>query len=163
SPSAAHRGPVFPASTAGGRPPGPALALAGELVPQGGEGLVGGQGAAGGVVAAGAAAAPAGAGSGGGGRRRRGAAAGGSALRRDLGAAGRGLFLGLGPGVLDLLAVRLEAGPRLGVLVLPGLALLLVARQPFARLRVEALRVLVVALVVVGRRHAVQGRVEVVA
>src|ERR1700729_3680210 len=59
--------------------------------------------------------------------------------------------------------MRLEPGPGLGVLVLPLLALLLVTRQPFARLRVEAVGVLVVALLVVGGRHAVQGRVEVVA
>src|SRR6266568_4219434 len=74
------------------------------------------------------------------------------------------LFLvGLGAGLLHLLAVRLEPGTRLGVLVLPLLALLLVAGQPLPGLRVEALRVLVVALLVVGGWHAVQGRVEVVA
>src|SRR6185437_11920034 len=72
-------------------------------------------------------------------------------------------LLGLGPGLLDLAPVRLEASPRLGVLVLPLLALPLEALQPLARLRVEAVGVLVVALLVVGGRHAVQGRVEVVA
>src|SRR6185437_8337499 len=76
----------------------------------------------------------------------------------------QGLFLlGLGPGLLHLLAVRLEASPRLGVLVLPLLALPLEALQPLTRLRVEAVGVLVVALLVVRGRHAVQGRVEVVA
>src|SRR5258705_2849266 len=78
-------------------------------------------------------------------------------------ASGYFLLVGLGPGRLHLLAVRLNPGPRLGVLMLPLLALLLVARQPLAGLRVEALRVLVVTLLVVGGRHAIEGRVEVVA
>src|SRR5262249_1612802 len=61
----------------------------------------------------------------------------------------------------DLAAVRLETGPRLRVLVLPLLALRVIPFQPLARVRVEAVRVDVVALVVVGGGHAVQGRVEV--
>src|SRR6516225_7656906 len=73
-----------------------------------------------------------------------------------------GLFLGLAR-LRDLAAVRLEAGPRLGVLALPLLALRVVPFQPLARVRVETLRVDVVALVVIGGGHAVQGRVEVVA
>src|SRR5260370_20140479 len=131
------------------------LALAGQLVAQGREGLVRGQratwlagvgrGGRGGRATAGT---PAGAG------------AGGAAGRGRLSVAA---LLGLGPRLLDLAAVRLEARARLGVLALPLLALGLVARQPLAGLRVEALGVLVVAPVVVGRGHAVQGRVEVVA
>src|SRR4029453_12822239 len=52
-----------------------------------------------------------------------------------------------------------SAGAR--VLPLPGLALLVEPLEPLARLRVEALRVDVVALGVVRRGHAVEGRVEV--
>src|SRR3954452_24936753 len=63
--------------------------------------------------------------------------------------------------VLDLLAVGLPARVGLGVLPLPLFALLLVALEPVVGLRVEALGVLVVALLVVLRRHAVQARVEV--
>ena len=88
----------------------------------------------------------------------------------DVAAGGHGLlavavalFLGLGAGLLDLAAVRLEAGAGLGVLPLPLLALRVVARQPLAGLRVEALGVLVVARLVVGGGHAVEGRVELVA
>src|SRR5208282_5241739 len=81
----------------------------------------------------------------------------GAVARRRLGVAGLGrdAFLLCGPtGFLHLTPVRLEPGSRLGVLVLPLLTLLLVARQPLAGLRVEALGVLVVALLVVGGRHA---------
>src|SRR5207248_9141203 len=74
-----------------------------------------------------------------------------------------GVLRGLAAGLGDLTAVRLEPGAGLGVLVLPLLALLLVPLEPLARLRVEALGVDVVALVVVGGGHAVEGRVEVVA
>src|SRR5215469_2371933 len=133
------------------------LALAGELVAQSGQRFVRGQGSAGGAGfrarAAAAAAARAAAGCLAGGRLGRTGPLGG------LGA----LFFCLGAGLLDLAAVRLEAGAGLGVLPLPLLTLRVVAWQPFARLRVETLRVLVVALVVVGGGHAVQGRVEVVA
>src|SRR5690606_28259950 len=66
-------------------------------------------------------------------------------------------LLGLG----DLLLVGLPAGVRLGVLALPLGTGLLVALLPLAGLRVEALRVDVVAVLVVGRGHAVQRRVEV--
>src|SRR5690606_10040732 len=59
-----------------------------------------------------------------------------------------------------LLDVGLPAGVRLGVLLLPGRALLLEALAPLARLGVEALGVDVVALLVVGRGHAVERRVE---
>src|SRR6476646_2114509 len=139
---------------------------AGQLLAQGRQGLVGSQRA------------------GGAGTRRRGrgdragraalagaaragttTAAGGAVGRTGIGdfAAGHFFLVGLGPGLLHLAAVRLEPGARLGVLVLPLLALLLVAGQPLPGLRVEAVGVLVVALLVVGGRHAVQGRVEVVA
>src|SRR6266498_1254099 len=56
----------------------------------------------------------------------------------------------------------LVPGPGLGVLPLPLLALGVEALQPLARLGVEALRVDVVALIVIGGGHAVQGWVEVV-
>ena len=59
--------------------------------------------------------------------------------------------------------MRLEPRARLGVLALPLLTLGVVALEPLAGLGVEALRVLVVALLVVGRGHAVQRGVEVVA
>src|SRR5580700_1620021 len=74
---------------------------------------------------------------------------------------GRGL--GLGPGLGDLGLVRLVAGAGLGVLPLPLLPLAVEALKPLAGLGVEALRVEVVALVVVGGRHAVQRRVEILA
>src|SRR3954452_6747527 len=70
-----------------------------------------------------------------------------------------GLDLGL-LGLLLLLDVGLPAGVSLGVLVLPGRALLVVALEPLARLGVEAVRVDVVALLVVGGSHAVERRVE---
>ncbi len=63
-------------------------------------------------------------------------------------------------GLDDLGLVLLEALLRLGVLGLPDLALSLEALEPVVGLGVEALGVDVVALVVVGRSHAVQGRVE---
>src|SRR6478752_7432538 len=76
-------------------------------------------------------------------------------VRRGLAGLGRGhLRLGL------LLDVRLPAGVRLGVLVLPGLLLLVEALEPLARLGVEAVGVDVVALVVVRRGHAVERGVE---
>src|SRR5215203_3586587 len=50
---------------------------------------------------------------------------------------------------------------RLCILLLPGGTLLLVALEPFTRLRVESFGVEVVALIVVGRAHPVKGRVEV--
>src|SRR5712691_2540802 len=62
-----------------------------------------------------------------------------------------------------LLLMRLIPRPRLGVLPLPFLALGVIALQPLARLGVEAVGVDVVALLVVGGRHAVEGRVEVLA
>src|SRR5690606_28128291 len=108
-----------------------------------------------------------------GGRRR--ARGEGAGVVRALGgvrtATGRGRSSGLaatlGSGLLvrlagldDLRLVLLEAALRLGVLALPLLALLLVALEPVVGLGVEALGVDVVALVVVGRGHAVQGRVE---
>src|SRR6266545_1102148 len=64
-------------------------------------------------------------------------------------------------GLLDLLLVGLPARVGLGVLPLPLLALSVEALEPLARLRVEAVGVDVVALVVVRRRHAVERRVEV--
>src|SRR5690606_36145116 len=68
---------------------------------------------------------------------------------------------GLGSlGFLDLLAVRFEAGLSQSVLALPLVALGLVALHPLAGLRVEALRVLVVAVFVVLGNHAVHRRVE---
>src|SRR5580700_933886 len=71
--------------------------------------------------------------------------------------------VGLAPPRLgDLRLMRLVPRPGLGVLVLPLLALLLVALEPFLGLGVEALGVDVVAGAVVGRGHAAQGRVEVV-
>src|SRR5690606_14224645 len=86
--------------------------------------------------------------------------------RRGAGVRGRRVGLRLGLGLLralDLRLVRFPARVGLGVLPLPLLALLLVARQPVVGLRVEALGVLVVALFVVVGGHAVQRRVEVLA
>src|SRR5579875_449415 len=99
--------------------------------------------------------------------RLAGPAAAAAAAGAALGGAGalaavRGCLVGLA-GLLHLAPVRLDRRPRLGVLPLPLLALHLVAGQPLAGLRVEALGVLVVAVLVVGGGHAVQGRVEVVA
>src|SRR6478609_5310350 len=124
--------------------------VAGELLAQCGQRLVGGEGALGhrcrrtgraALVVVG-------------GRRR-------ARLRGVRGgvAATGGLRVGLGER-LDLGAVRLPAGVRLGVLLLPGLALLLEALEPLVGLRVEALGVLVVTLLVVLGGQAVQGRVE---
>ena len=76
-------------------------------------------------------------------------------VRRGL---ARGLLGHLRLGLL--LHVRLPALVRLGVLLLPDRALVVEALEPLARLGVEAVGVDVVALVVVGRRHAVEGRVE---
>src|SRR4051812_11081234 len=109
---------------------------AGELGPQRGQGLVAGQRATGG---------------------------GGSVRTSSVvtGVAAAGSCLGVGflrRG--DLLAVRLEAGLSLGVLLLPLLALGVEALAPFAGVGVEALGVEVVALGVVGGGHAVGGRVE---
>src|SRR6266545_2927545 len=115
---------------------------AGELLPQRGERLVGGQRAAGLLGRLG------------GGRGARRGRRGGTGRSR----------LGDGvrrPGRLDLLGVRLPALAGLGVLPLPLLALLLVPIQPLAGLRVEAFGVDVVALGVVCRGHAVERRVEV--
>src|SRR3954451_5871625 len=112
-------------------------ARAGELLAQRGERLVAGEGAAGVRV----------------GRSVRGV--GRRRLRRSL-----DLSLSCRR---DLLAVRLEARLRLGVLALPLLLLSLVPGKPVVGLRVEALGVDVVALVVVRRGHAVEGRVERVA
>src|SRR5204862_7271985 len=74
--------------------------------------------------------------------------------RGRTGAGSARLSLGL-LGLLDLLHVRLVAGPRLGVLALPLGLLLLVPGQPLVGLRVEAVRVLVGTRVVVGRPPAV--------
>src|SRR6201996_6409539 len=139
----------------------PLVLAAAELLAQGCQRLVRGKGASGG-------------GTRGRGRGNRALPAdpGAGAPLAPRGAVGRGvtglgrdrvLLVGLSAGLLDLLAVRFEAGAGLGVLVLPLLTLLLVARQPLPGLRVETLGVLVVALLVVGGRHAIQGRVEVVA
>src|SRR5215471_11626081 len=125
---------------------------AGQLVAQRREGLIRGERARRAVLVGGVA-----------GGRRAPAAAGRTGLA--VGGAGLailGLFLGLAARLGDLAAVRLETGARLGVLVLPLLALRVVPFQPLARVRVEALRVDVVARVVIGGGHAVQGRVEVV-
>src|SRR5690554_3141324 len=65
---------------------------------------------------------------------------------------GSGLLLG------DERLVRLPALVRLGVLGLPGLALGIEALAPLLGLRVEALGVLVVAVLVVFGGHAVQRR-----
>ena len=133
--------------------PAERLALsAGQLLAERGQGLVGGQGAGRGAGLGRRAAGP---------RRARRGLDGGDAALGDL-AALRRLF-GLGAGLLDLLAVRLEASAGLGVLPLPLLTLRVEAGQPVARLGVEALRVQVVPGLVVGRGHAVQGRVELVA
>src|SRR5829696_5469797 len=75
----------------------------------------------------------------------------------------RGGLAGLGLGDLGvglLLDVLLPAGVGLGVLVLPDRALVVEALEPLARLGVEALGVDVVALLVVGRGHAVERGVE---
>src|SRR4051794_26756858 len=64
-------------------------------------------------------------------------------------------------GVLgNLLLVGFPAGLGVSVLLLPGGALVLVAFKPLVGLRVEALRVLVVALFVVLGGHAVECRIE---
>ena len=128
--SGPYSGPQGPLRQAAGS----ALA-AGQLVAQGRERLVRGERArravlVGGVAGGGGAAAAAG---------LAGLAVGAAAL------AVLGLFrpcsrLG------DLAAVRLAAGARLGVLALPLLALVVVALEPLAGLRVEALGVDVVAL-----------------
>src|SRR5580765_2068024 len=124
----------------------PLGSVAGELLPQGGKRLVGGQGALG--RGRGAAVR--------GGRRRgrRVARVGGRGV-----ATGRRVGVGLGRG-LDLGLVRLPASVCLGVLLLPLLALRLVTLEPLVGLGVEALGVLVVARLVVLGRHAVEGRVE---
>src|SRR6478736_8591344 len=96
-----------------------------------------------------------------GGERAAGVATG---LRLDVATRGvRGGLAGLGLGDLGvrlLLDVLLPAGVRLGVLVLPDRTLLVEALEPLARLGVEALGVDVVALLVVGRGHAVERGVE---
>src|SRR5262245_14903045 len=143
--------PVRPTRT--GRPTLPRRGLglpAGQLVAEGGERLVGGKRAARGAVAAAPAAC---------GRPPR---AAGPGLLAAAGVAVRlGLVAGLA-GLGDLAPVGLEPRPGLGVLLFPLLALLLVAFEPLAGLGVEALRVDVVALLVVGGGHAVKGGVEVV-
>src|SRR3954454_8281989 len=111
----------------------PLVVAAGQLAPQLGERLVAGQRATG--------------------RLRRGL----RGVRRRF----RGLDLG-GLSLLDLLLMRFPASLRGGVLRLPLGLLRLVARPPLAGLGVEALRVDVVARLVVLRRHAVLRRVEVV-
>src|SRR6478609_7304219 len=60
----------------------------------------------------------------------------------------------------NLLLVCFPAGLGVSVLLLPGCALVLVAFKPLVGLRVEALRVLVVALFVVLCGHAVESRIE---
>src|ERR687897_522412 len=65
-------------------------------------------------------------------------------------------------GGLDLVLVRLPARVGLGVLLLPLLALLLEPGEPLLGVGVETVGVLVVAGVVVVGRHAVQRRVEMV-
>src|SRR6478609_2790854 len=84
-----------------------------------------------------------------------------AALPRVVGApaVGRGLRLGL-RALAQLRDVLLVAGVRLGVLLLPGLALGLEALGPLAGLHVEALGVDVVALGVVLGGHAVARGVE---
>src|SRR5690606_23884750 len=129
----AVRAGIAPHRPAGG---GDVLLPAGQLLAQRRERLVGGEGAAGLALAA--------------------ARVGGVPARGR----GTGLRLGLA-GLLDLPAVGLEAGAGLGVLPLPGLALLVVPGQPLAGLGFETLAVLVVAVLVVLGRHAVQRRVEV--
>src|SRR5213078_832962 len=116
------------------------LALAGQLVAQRGERLVGSQRTTGRAVATA------------GGR-------GGAPLTAPVATLGLG---GLASCLGDLAPVCLEPRPRLGVLLLPLLALRLVPFEPLAGLGVEALGVDVVALLVVLGRHAVQRRVEVV-
>src|SRR5699024_7238124 len=77
--------------------------------------------------------------------------------RSGIGGAGFGVRCdGLG----DLLLVLFPAFLGGGVLLLPGLALSLVALDPFVGLGVEALGVLVVAVLVVLLRHAVESGVE---
>src|SRR5690625_22200 len=63
-------------------------------------------------------------------------------------------------GLGDLLLVLFPAFLSGGVLLLPGLALSLVALDPFVGLGVEALGVLVVAVLVVLLRHAVESGVK---
>src|SRR6478736_700747 len=84
-----------------------------------------------------------------------------ASLRRVVGApaVGRGLRLGL-RALAQLRDVLLVAGVRLGVLLLPGLALGLEALLPLAGIDVEALGVDVVALGVVLGGHAVTRGVE---
>src|SRR5699024_47514 len=65
-----------------------------------------------------------------------------------------------GAGFGGLLLVLFPAFLGGGVLLLPGLALSLVALDPFVGLGVEALGVLVVAVLVVLLRHAVESGVE---
>src|SRR5690349_22604259 len=125
---------------------------AGELLAQSGERLVGGQGA-GRLLRRARRARRRARRRGGGGGRRGGHAAGRNRVERGLG-------VGLA-GRLHLLGVGLPTLAGVGVLLLPRLALLVEAVEPLTRLGVEALRVDVVALVVVRRRHAVEGRVEV--
>src|SRR6478735_4658445 len=60
----------------------------------------------------------------------------------------------------NLLLVGFPAGLGVSVLLLPGGALRLVAFKPLVGLRIEALRVLVVALFVVLCGHAVESRIE---
>src|ERR671914_2173053 len=128
------------ARTLSARAPGALLRslAAGELLAQRGERLVGGQGAFG----------------------RRSLLAAARIGRRLAAAVSRRLGLGLA-GLLDLLAGGVEAGAGLGVLPFPLLALVLVPLEPLPGLRIEALGVLVVALLVVLGRHAVERGVEV--
>src|SRR5215467_3593349 len=127
-------------------------ALAGELVAERGERLVGSQGTTGRAVVATA--------GGGGGAPL---AAPFAALGPGVAAVASLLIGGLVTGLGDLAPVCLEPRPRLGVLLLPLLALGLIPLEPLAGLGVETLGVDVVALLVVLGGHAVERRVEVLA
>src|SRR5690348_14702060 len=134
----------------------PLLVLAGQLVAERGERLVGSQGASRRAVAT------AGGGRGGGGRRGAPLAAPVAALGPCVAPVATIVLGGLVTRLGDLAPVCLEPRPRLGVLLLPLFALGLVAFEPLPGLGVEALGVDVVALLVVLGGHAVQRRVEVV-
>src|SRR5262245_5321880 len=71
--------------------------------------------------------------------------------------------LRLASGLGDLPLVGLKPGARLGVLTLPFLALGIESFEPFAGLWVETVGVDVVALLIVGGWHPVEGWVEVLA
>src|SRR5690606_29771764 len=89
----------------------------------------------------------------------------GSRLRRVAGGAGiavtgRCSCSVVGSVLGNLLLVCFPLGLGVSVLLLPGRTLVLVAFKPLVGLRIEALRVLVVAFFVVLSGHAVESRIE---